>query len=196
MKSVRNWRANAANVDVKRNPVTDLIGTITTFADAHRGWAPFLVLLLAFGESIAFVSLVLPFWGMLVALGAVLGGSTLEFLLVWVAASIGAALGDWVSYWLGAHFKDRIAAMWPLSRYPDLLPKGQKFFDKYGAWAIVLGRFSGPFRASVPIIAGATRMNRSLFQVANWSSAFLWAFVLLVFGDFVGKIIAYLSGYF
>ncbi len=196
MKSVWNWRASAANANAKHDPVTDLIATITTFADTHRSWAPIVVLLLAFGESIAFVSLVLPFWGMLVALGAVLGGSTAEFLLVWTAASIGAALGDWVSYWLGAHFKDRIAAMWPLSRYPDLLPRGQKFFDRYGAWAIVLGRFSGPFRASVPITAGATRMNQTLFQIANWSSAFLWAFVLLVFGDFVGKTVAYISAFF
>ncbi|MGI9475691.1 MAG: DedA family protein [Hyphomicrobiaceae bacterium] len=176
--------------------MADLVATITEFAEAHRAWAPLIILLLAFGESIAFVSLVLPFWGMLVALGALLGGSVWEFLLIWVAASIGAALGDWVSYWLGAHFKDRIAVMWPLSRYPDLLPKGQVFFDKYGVWAIVLGRFSGPFRASVPIIAGASRMNQWLFQVANWSSAFLWAFVLLVFGDFIGKIINYLSGFF
>ena len=196
MKSVANWRASAANVDAKPEAVADLVATITEFAEAHRAWAPLIILLLAFGESIAFISLVLPFWGMLVALGALLGGSVWEFLLIWVAASIGAALGDWVSYWLGAHFKDRIAAMWPLSRYPDLLPKGQVFFDKYGVWAIVLGRFSGPFRASVPIIAGASRMNQWLFQVANWSSAFLWAFVLLVFGDFIGKIIAYLSGFF
>ena len=195
-RSAPNWHVNAATVDAKRNPVADLIGTITTFADTHRGWAPFVVLLLAFGESIAFVSLVLPFWGMLVALGAVLGGSTLEFVLVWGAAGVGAALGDWVSYWLGAHFKDRIAAMWPLSRYPGLLPQGQKFFDKYGAWAIVLGRFSGPFRASVPIIAGASRMNQGTFQVANWSSAFLWAFVLLVFGDFVGKTLSYIGSFF
>lgn len=174
----------------------EYVADIVSFADTHRAWAPLIVLLLAFGESIAFVSLVLPFWGMLVALGALLGGSWFDFLIVWSAASVGAALGDWVSYWLGAHFKDRIAAMWPLSRYPDLLPKGQKFFDKYGAWAIVLGRFSGPFRASVPIIAGASRMNPFIFQVANWSSAFLWAFVLLVFGDFVGKLLAYLSSLF
>ena len=173
----------------------DFIAAIIAFADSHRAWAPLIVLILAFGESIAFVSLVLPFWGMLVALGALFSGSWLEFLAVWTAASIGAALGDWVSYWLGAHFKDRIAAMWPLSRYPDLLPKGQVFFDKYGAWAIVLGRFSGPFRASVPIIAGASRMNQMIFQFANWSSAFLWAFVLLVFGDFVGKILAYLQSF-
>ena len=174
-------------------PLPDIIEAITSFAAAHRGWAPLIVLLLAFGESIAFVSLVLPFWGLLVALGALLGGSVYEFVLIWVAASIGAALGDWASYWLGAYFKDRIAAMWPLSRYPDLLPKGQRFFDRYGVWAIVLGRFSGPFRASVPIIAGAARMNQLVFQVANWLSAFLWAFVLLVFGDFIGKLVTYIK---
>lgn len=196
MKSIASWRANAASAVAKHEPVTEFADTITTFVENHRGWAPIVVMLLAFGESIAFVSLVLPFWGMLVALGALLGGSIVEFMIIWVAASIGAALGDWVSFWLGAHFKDRIAAMWPLSRYPDLLPRGQKFFDKYGAWAIVLGRFSGPFRASVPIVAGAARMNQFLFQVANWSSAFLWAFVLLVFGDFVGKLLAFLGGYF
>lgn len=174
----------------------DIVSTVTVFANEHRAWAPLLVLILAFGESIAFVSLLLPFWGMLVALGAVLGGSVVEFTLVWVAASIGAALGDWVSYWLGAHFKDRIAAMWPLSRYPDLMPKGEAFFNKYGAWAIVIGRFSGPLRASVPIIAGATQMNVYVFQIANWLSAFLWAFVLLVFGDFIGKAINYFSALF
>lgn len=169
----------------------DVIQVITTFVNEHRAWAPLVILVLAFGESIAFVSLVLPFWGMLVAIGALLTGSAIEFILVWVAASIGAALGDWVSYWIGAHFKDRVAGMWPLSRYPDLLPKGEQFFARYGAWAIVLGRFSGPFRASIPIIAGATRMNAFLFQIANWSSAFIWAFVLLVFGDFVGKLLAF-----
>jgi membrane protein DedA with SNARE-associated domain len=176
--------------------LSDVIQTIMTFVNEQRAWAPLVILVLAFGESIAFVSLILPFWGMLVAIGALLSGSLAEFILVWVAASIGAALGDWVSYWIGAHFKDRVAEMWPLSRYPDLMPKGQQFFNKYGVWAIVLGRFSGPFRASVPIIAGATRMNKALFQAANWSSAFLWAFVLLVFGDFVGKLVTFAGSFF
>lgn len=169
---------------------------VTLFAQENRAWAPLLVLILAFGESIAFISLILPFWGMLVAMGALMGGSLFEFMIVWVAASIGAALGDWVSYWLGAHYKDRIAAMWPLSRYPDLLPRGHAFFEKYGAWAIVFARFSGPFRASVPIVAGAAQMNPFVFQVANWLSAFLWAFVLLVFGDFIGRLLSFASTFF
>jgi membrane protein DedA with SNARE-associated domain len=76
--------------------------------------------------------------------------------------------------------------MWPLRNYPDLIPKGHAFFEKWGAWAIVLGRFSGPLRASVPLVAGIVEMPRATFQLANWSSAFLWAFVLLMFGDVLG----------
>ena len=85
--------------------------------------------------------------------------------------------------------------MWPLSKYPDLLPRAHAFFEEYGAWAIVIGRFFGPFRAAVPIVAGAAQMNRTTFQIANWSSAFLWAFVLLAFGDIIGQIIAAIRAY-
>ena len=168
------------------------LADITTFIEHNRALAAPIVLLLAFGESIAFVSLILPFWGMLVALGSMIGtGDITIFLIVWITASIGAALGDWVSYWLGYHFHDKIAQMWPLSRYPDLLPRGHAFMEKWGVWAIVFGRFSGPFRASVPIVAGATEMDRTKFQIANWSSAFLWALVLLLFGDAIGTGIAW-----
>lgn len=166
------------------------LSDISTFIEQNRIWAAPIMLVLAFGESIAFVSLLLPFWSMLVAVGAAVGLLSPEFFLVWIAASIGAALGDWVSYWLGYHFHDRIAAMWPLSKYPDLMPRGHEFFEKYGVWAIVLGRFSGPFRATVPIIAGATEMDWWKFQLANWSSAFLWALVLMVFGGGIGEVLA------
>jgi membrane protein DedA with SNARE-associated domain len=161
---------------------------VIAFVREHRTWAPPLVMLLAFGESIAFVSLILPFWGMLVALGLMIGGiNSPEFWLILTCAAIGAALGDWVSYWLGQHYHVQIAKMWPLNRNPDLLPKGRVFFQKWGPWAIVLGRFSGPLRASVPIVAGAVQMPQAMFQFANWTSAFLWAFVLLVFGDGIGR---------
>lgn len=169
------------------------VADIATFIDQNRLLAAPIVLVLAFGESIAFISLILPFWGILVAIGAAIGVWSPDFLFIWVAASVGAALGDWVSYWLGYHFHDRIAKMWPLSRYPDLMPRGHAFFEKYGVWAVVLGRFSGPLRASVPLVAGATRMDRLKFQIANWSSAFLWALVLLVFGGGIGEVLSTIS---
>ena len=169
---------------------------VVEFVRNNKAWAAPIVALLAFGESIAFVSLVLPFWAMLVALGTLTQASGLNFWVIMSAAAVGAALGDWISYWLGYHFHDRIAKMWPLSKRPDLLPKGHAFFEKWGAWAIVLGRFSGPLRASVPLVAGVCEMPRLLFQVANWSSAFLWAFVLLTFGDVMQKAFGWLARMF
>jgi membrane protein DedA with SNARE-associated domain len=161
---------------------------ILAFVREHRVLAPLIVFALAFGESLAFVSLVLPFWGLLIALGALISASGgFDFWLVLAAAAVGAALGDWVSYWLGYHYHERIARMWPLSRYPDLLPKGHAFFERWGAWAVVIGRFSGPLRASIPIVAGIVSMPPLKFQIANWSSAVLWAFVLLTFGDALGQ---------
>lgn len=175
-----------------------LAETVMKFVQEHRSWAGPIVFVLAFGESIAFISLVLPFWGMLVALGALIGGNigSVEFWTILVCAATGAALGDWVSYWLGYHYHDQISRMWPLSKYPDLLPRGRVFFEKWGPWAIVLARFSGPFRASVPIVAGAVHMPKGLFQIANWSSAFLWAGVLLVFGDAISRSWSYLAKLF
>ena len=69
--------------------------------------------------------------------------------------------------------------MWPLKQYPKLLNSGRSFFRRWGALGIVISRFSGPLRASVPIVAGIAEMPWLRFQLANRSSAFLWAFVLL-----------------
>ncbi len=153
---------------------------VRDFVAAYPNWAAAVVFALAFGESLAFVSLVLPFWAMLVAIGAIIGGTgSLNFWLIVVAAASGAALGDWLSYWLGYHYAERIQSMWPLKNHPTLIERGRVFFRKWGAWAIVLGRFSGPLRASVPIAAGIAQMPQPLFQFANWTSAVLWSFVLL-----------------
>jgi membrane protein DedA with SNARE-associated domain len=150
------------------------------FVAQYPSWVAGLAFILAFGESIAFISLVLPFWIMLVTVGTVIGGpGTWNFWLVVTAAGAGAALGDWLSYWLGYHYHERIQAMWPLKNHPRLIENGKMFFRRWGAWAIVLARFTGPLRASVPIVAGIAQMPLALFQLANWSSAFLWAAVLL-----------------
>jgi len=73
--------------------------------------------------------------------------------------------------------------MWPLSQHPDIIPKGEAFIRKWGALAIFIGRFSGPLRASVPLIAGVFAMPYWRFQFANFSSALVWAAVLLTLGD-------------
>jgi membrane protein DedA with SNARE-associated domain len=157
---------------------------VIDFVRANKEWAVPVVFVLAFAESLAFLSLLIPAWAILVALGALIAASGIPFWPVLVAGAIGAALGDWVSYWLGWKFKAPIAHVWPLSRHPELLPRGHAFVERWGIAAIFIGRFFGPLRASVPLIAGILEMPYWQFQLANFSSAFVWAYVLLAFGDF------------
>ncbi len=154
------------------------------FVRQHAAWAPILVAALAFCESLAFVSLLVPTSTALVAIGALIGAGALSFVPIWMAAAVGAALGDWLSYWLGHTFETPINRMWPLSRHPDLLPRGHRFIAKYGIAAIFIGRFFGPLRAAVPLVAGILEMAWWPFQISNVTSAFIWAAVLLVPGAF------------
>jgi membrane protein DedA with SNARE-associated domain len=157
---------------------------IIDFVRVHHAWAAPIVFALAFGESLAFISLLIPAWAALVGIGALINASGISFAPIWIAGALGAAMGDWLSYWIGYKFKAPIAHVWPLSRHPDLLPRGHAFMQRWGILGIFIGRFFGPLRASVPLIAGILEMNYWLFQFANFTSAFVWAWVLLSFGDF------------
>lgn len=150
----------------------------------HSAWAAPIVFALAFAESIAFLSLLVPAWGALVAMGGLVGVGAVGFLPVWIAGALGAAAGDWLSYWIGYHYKERVHHMWPLSKHPKLLANGEIFFHRWGALGIAIARFSGPLRASAPLLAGVFEMPHWLFQIANVLSAFLWAGVLLAPGAF------------
>ena len=166
----------------------DYARALANFVRDHQVWASPIVLMLAFGESLAFISLLIPAWGALVAIGALIGASGISFWPVWISGAVGAALGDWVSYWFGYKFKEHVAQMWPMSRYPDILPRGEAFVRRWGVPSIFIGRFFGPLRASVPLAAGIFEMPYLQFQVANFTSALVWAAALLLFGDVIAII--------
>jgi membrane protein DedA with SNARE-associated domain len=167
---------------------------VVEFVRLHEAWAAPIVFALAFGESLAFISLLIPAWAALVGIGVLISSGNLNFWPVWVAGSLGAALGDWLSYWVGVKIGPPVAHIWPLSRHPTLLPKGEAFVKRWGVLAIFIGRFFGPLRASVPLVAGIFHMPYWQFQIANFSSAFVWAGVLLTVGDVVAKIFKWVFG--
>ena len=169
----------------------EYVDALIAFVRDHAVWAPPIVFALAFGESLAFISLLIPAWGALVAIGALIGQSGIIFWPVWIAGALGAAFGDWLSYWIGLKLEHRVQNIWPLSRHPDMIPRGEIFMKKWGAAGIFIGRFFGPLRAVVPLIAGIFEMPFWRFQLANFSSALVWAAVLLTLGDGISQAISY-----
>ncbi|MCA1457111.1 DedA family protein [Bradyrhizobium sp. BRP22] len=156
---------------------------VIDFVRDHQAWAAPIVFALAFAESLAFLSFVVPAWAVLVGLGAMMTSGGIAFLPMLFAGALGAALGDWLSYWIGGKFKPSIGRLWPFAQHPQLLFRGEVFIKKWGVLAIFIARFSGPLRASVPIVAGMLRMPWQPFQIANFVSAFVWVAVLLQLGD-------------
>jgi membrane protein DedA with SNARE-associated domain len=161
----------------------DVIKTaIVAFVRSNQEFAPFVLGMMTFAESLAFVSLLLPTMTILIAVGFVLATADIPFWQAWAGAMAGAVLGNWLSYEIGRRYKKAAYDVWPLSRNPQLTIRGEQFFQRFGPWAVFLGRFFGPIRAVIALIAGIFTMPSVLFQAANFASASVWAFVILAPG--------------
>ncbi len=165
--------------------IQDAANWLLGFAKAHPESAFLIAFAVSFAESFAGISFLVPGTTILIGLGAILrviGVGFLGFWPVWLAAAVGAILGDWISYWLGHRYHEHVLDLWPISRFRPQMNKALDFFGRWGVWAIFIGRFMGPFRATVPIVAGISRMAFWPFQIANVTSAFIWSASLLLLG--------------
>ena len=83
--------------------------------------------------------------------------------------------------------------MWPLSRYPEILPRGEAFVKNWGVPSIFIGRFFGPLaRLGAACRRRFSRCRTGCFQIANFTSALVWSAALLLFGDVIAQILEWL----
>lgn len=148
------------------------------------------VFLIASGESLAVVGLIVPGAAGMVAAGALVALGALEFWPTLLAAVTGAVVGDGISYWLGHHYRDRLRSAWPFRRHPEWLSRGENFFRRHGAKSVLFGRFVGPARPIVPVVAGMLGMRPALFYTVNVLSALAWAPAYLLPGMAFGASLA------
>ena len=159
--------------------VHDVTPWITGVAQRHHIWIFPIAFLIAFSESFVGISFIIPGTFMLITLGGVIGASHISVIPAWSGAVIGSVLGDWISFWIGFHYHHQILHVWPFKRFEAQIEKGLHFFHNWGTWAIFIGRFLGPFRATVPLVAGMSELEFWPFQIANAASAVVWAYALL-----------------
>ena len=153
---------------------------------AHPFWAGIVLFAISLAESLAVVGVLVPGVAIMFGIGALIGAGAADFWTMCAWAIAGAVTGDGLSYWLGHRYRLRLREMWPFRRMPDTLEQGQRFFEKHGALSIVFGRFFGPVRATVPLVAGMLDMPSGRFITANVGSAILWAPAYLLPGVVFG----------
>ncbi|NOY82121.1 MAG: phosphatase PAP2 family protein [Kiritimatiellaeota bacterium] len=152
----------------------------------HAQIAYALVFLAAFSESLALVGLIIPGTTMMFAAGVVVSTGALMPGPVFLLAVLGAIAGDGASYWLGHRYRDRLRSVWPLRRHPEVVARGEAYFFRHGGKSVFLGRFVGPVRPIIPMIAGMLGMAPTRFAVSNLLSAVGWATAALLPGILFG----------
>ncbi|UOF94220.1 MAG: VTT domain-containing protein [Bacteroides sp.] len=131
------------------------------------------------GDSLLFVA------GMLCSDNKLLNGNvTLLILLI----AFSAILGNLIAYWIGS--KSNLVLfkkykLWILDR--KYIDEANKFYKKYGGFALIIGRFLPVIRTFVPIIAGIVQLNYKTFVIYNIIGAFLWSISVVLSGYYLGN---------
>ncbi len=159
--------------------MSDIVSPLLQWLNANPHWAGLATFCISAAESVAII-------GTMTAIGALAGAGVIPLGQTIFLAILGAVLGDGISYWIGHYFKNRLRRMWPFSTNPGVLKNGERFVHKYGVMSVFIGRFVGPVRALVPLVAGMLGMKPLQFTIANVTSAIGWAPAYMLPGILLG----------
>src|SRR5258708_180879 len=154
--------------------MTDVVTPLLQWLNANPEWAGLATFIISAAESVAIIGTIVPGSITMTAIGTLAGAGIIPLWMTIFWATLGAILGDSISYWIGHYFKDRLRMMCPFRNNPQILIKGESFVHHYGSMSVFIGRFVGPVRALVPLVAGMLGMKPLQFTIANVTSAIGW----------------------
>jgi len=152
----------------------------------HPGFGGLIAFIVSFTESIAVIGSIIPGSVTMTAIGVLVGSGLIPISSTLFFGILGAILGDGLSYLIGYYFKSNIANYWPFKRYPKILISGEYFIKQHGGKSIFIGRFIGPIRATVPLIAGIMNMPVKKYFLASIPAGILWAPAYMLPGFLLG----------
>ena len=147
------------------------------------------VTLIIFAETGLVVMPLLPGDSLLFVAGAVTAIAGLNVHLFVAILIVAAVLGDAVNYFVGSKlgvraFENKNSRIFK----PAYLDRTQAFYDKYGAFSIVMGRFVPIVRTFVPFLAGVAQMPYRRFFIYNLIGGVAWISLLTYAGYLFGNI--------
>jgi membrane protein DedA with SNARE-associated domain len=127
--------------------------------------------------------IIMPFSGYLVYLGR------FNLFLVATAGAVGCNIGSVLAYWIGARGGRPLVeryGKWVLMSQHDL-DRMTRFFDKFGAIAILIGRMMPIVQTFVAFPAGIAKMPRLRFHIYTSVGSWIWYFCLAWAGMKLGE---------
>ena len=150
----------------------------------------YVVMFVIFAETGLFFGFFLPgdyllfLAGMFVATGAL----DVHILVMITGLIVAAVLGNFAGYWFGRRtgplLYSRKETFFFKKRY---LVAAEQYYQKQGAFALIMGRFVPIVRTFAPIFAGVVKLDFKKFALYNISGAVLWITSLTLLGYLLGR---------
>ncbi len=151
---------------------------------------------IVFAETGLFFGFFLPGDSLLITAGIL---SSQGFVNVWVlalGAFIFAVYGDSFGYWFGKRIGRRIFTKEDTFLFKkSYVKRSQDFYEKYGNKTIFFARFIPIVRTFAPIVAGVGDMKYQNFINYNIAGGFVWSFLMVFVGYFLGNSIPNIDRY-
>jgi len=128
----------------------------------------------------------LPGDSLLFAAGTLAGAGLFNVWILFFVCLLGVVLGDNSNYWIGRFIGSKILHKNYKLINKQHVDKTRKFFHKYGAFALIIGRFMPIVRTFTPFLAGIGRMHYMKFLIYELSGAILWTSLFIFGGYFFG----------
>src|SRR6266853_5522794 len=122
--------------------------------------------------------------------GALASQGKLNLVLVVLVCSIANLAGSMIAFWLTRRYGERVvlsrAGRWMgLSR--GHLRLANRFFERFGLWAVFIGRLLPIVRTYISFPAGGSKIGYVRFVVATLAGAIPWNFALAYAGYKLGQ---------
>jgi membrane protein DedA with SNARE-associated domain len=122
--------------------------------------------------------------------GALASQGKLNFVLVVVVSSLANLAGSLIAFYLTRRYGERVvlsrAGRW-LGLSKGHLRLANRFFDRFGLWAVFIGRLLPIVRTYISFPAGVSRMGYLWFSIATMAGAIPWNFALAFAGFKLGQ---------
>ena len=149
--------------------------------------APFFLYLfmgaIIFLETGVLVAFFIPGDSLLFFAGLVAASTeNVNILLLVTIIFLAAFMGDQVGFAFGRTVGRSYLEKSKRPAFLKMVARAERFYERYGWWAVVFARFYPWIRTFVPPIAGISKMNYYRFLSANALGAFVWGVGMTMLG--------------
>ena len=166
----------AASFDTQLSPLTPFLLYVVVWG-------------LVFVETALLIGFFLPGDSILFSAGLVAAArGDVNIVILATGVFLVAFFGDQIAFVIGRHYGRPYLEKHQTPRRARLVARSERFYERYGFWAVIIARYLPWVRTFVPVIAGVGKMYYYRFLLANFIGALSWGVLITVAGFYAGSI--------